>query len=367
LTKSDVIAFNSRSSLNIVFNTKRLKNISNDHFVKLTCVYLGLPPTCENGNPQVIDGFDYPIDSCMTIHGKLPASFLDANSDHHSGSCPSAALSVSRRHTNLTTVLAKFAQEAGAVTSREPPTYNLLQGHLSKVQCNRLFPKTVPADYKKKAKDILNLLAQSPVDQAKLNTLVDALPPLDPANSAGLRVDLVVENLSNGKVFLIDGSFIHTSCAAYRDPEFKAVVKRVQQADFISKRQAMDPRAWDPSPAIADKAKLKVAKYAPLMQIIHKFQSDHVMDGSHSFVPFVVSSRGELSNEAFGFREELISMFKHKVTSGAHPVFPLSPAQAVADFRERLTLALMQVSALGLANITCNAGKPFRSYPIAVH
>ena len=97
------------------------------------------------------------------------------------------------------------------------------------------------------------------------------------------------------------------------------------------------------------------------MQIIHKFESEHIMQGSHSFVPFVVSSLGELSNEAFGFREELISMFKHKVTSGAHPVFPMSPAQAVADFRARFTLAF----ALGLASITCTAGKPFRNYPIA--
>ena len=365
LTKSDVIAFNSRSSLNIVFNNKGLRNISNDHFVKLICVYLGLPPTCDNGNPQVIEGFDYPVASCMSIHGKQPTSFLDANADHHSGSCPSAALAVNRRHNNLTTVLAKFAQEAGAVTSREPSSYNLLQGQLSIAQCKKIFPKNVPSAYKKQAKAILDLLAQPSVDRAKVDTLVAALPPLDPANSAALRLDLAVENLSNGKIFLIDGSFIHTSCANYRDAEFKAVVKRVEQADLVSKRQAMDPRAWEPSPAIADKVKIKVTKHAPLMQIIHKFESEHIMQGSHSFVPFVVSSLGELSNEAFGFREELISMFRHKVTSGAHPVFPLSPAQAVADFRSRFTLALMQVPALGLASITCTAGKPFRNYPIA--
>ena len=85
-------------------------------------------------------------------------------------------------------------------------------------------------------------------------------------------------------------------------------------------------------------------------------------------MPFVVSSLGELSKEAYNFREELISMFKFKVTSGAHQIYPLTPAQAVADFRLRLTSALMQVSALGLASIACTAGKPFRSYPIiAVH
>ena len=46
---------------------------------------------------------------------------------------------------------------------------------------------------------------------------------------------------------------------------------------------------------------------------------------AHPWMRFVVSSLGELSVEAFGFREELVSMFKHKVTSGAHPVFPFKP------------------------------------------
>ena len=54
------------------------------------------------------------------------------------------------------------------------------------------------------------------------------------------------------------------------------------------------------------------------------------------------------------------------MTSGGHQVYPLTPAKAVADYRLRLTStsALMQVSALGLASITCTAGKPFRSHPI---
>ena len=134
LTKSDVIAFNTRSNLSIVFNSKRLKNMSNDQFVKLTTVFLGLPPTHDRGNANSVPGFDYSVESCMTLHGKNTTPHLDANADHHSGSCPSAGLAVNRRHNNLTTVLSKFAIEAGATTSREPSSYNLLQGCLSKVQ-----------------------------------------------------------------------------------------------------------------------------------------------------------------------------------------------------------------------------------------
>ena len=126
--------------MNIVFNSKRLKNLSNDHFAKLTSIFLGLPPPQDLGNAESVVGYDYPVESCMTVHGKHTSPFLDANADHHCGSCPSAAINVSRRHTNLTTVLTKFALEAGADPKREPSSYHLLQGALSAGQCARLFP-----------------------------------------------------------------------------------------------------------------------------------------------------------------------------------------------------------------------------------
>ena len=368
LTKSDVIGFNARSNLNLVFNSKRLKNLSNGQFVKLTSVYLGLPPTLERGNAQIVAGFDYPVESCMTAHGKNSVPHLDANADHHSGSCPSAAINVSRRHTNLTSVLIKYALEAGAITKREPSPYNLCHGLLSAGQCSKIFPKKVSAGYKKKASEILNLLAQPSIEQAKVDALYDALPPLDPENSASLRVDIAIENPSNQKVYLIDGSFIHTSCAMYRDAEFKGVSKRVVAEDDSQKKNASNPLMWEPSTSILDKAKLKVAKYAPLMQIMHHFQRDGRLDGIHSFVPFIVSSLGELSREAFCFVEELVAMYRFKVSSCEAVAFPLSPNQAVADFRNRLKLDIMRVAAVGLANIACSAGKPFGNRAIyAVH
>ena len=132
--------------------------------------------------------------------------YLDANGDHHSGSCPSAAASVSQRHTNLTSVLFKFALEAGAIAKREPSPYNLFQGLLPPGQCASLFPKSTSADYKSKAKEIVDLLSQATVDKAKIADLTRKLPRLDPANSGSLRVDLALVNPSNQKAYLIDGS-----------------------------------------------------------------------------------------------------------------------------------------------------------------
>ena len=71
------------------------------------------------------------------------------------------------------------------------------------------------------------------------------------------------------------------------------------------------------------------------------------------------SSFGELSKEGYCFKEELVSMFKFKIKNTLTSTFPFTPAQAIADFRSRLTAELMRVAALGLARIVSTAGKPF--------
>jgi hypothetical protein len=368
LTKSDVISFNTRSNLNIVFNSRRLKNLSNDQFVKLTTIFLGLPPTHSIGAAVQVEGFDYPVESCMTVHGVHTSPCLDANADHHSGSCPSATLAVSRRHTNLTAVIIKFATEAGAIARREPPTHTLFQGFLSQAQCSKIFPKKISASYKKKASEILHLISQSSVDESQVQALYAELPQLDPNNSAALRLDISILNPTNQKAYLLDGSFIHTSCAAYRDSEFNGISKRLDSADVAVKKNATDPMLWEPSTTIAAKAKLKTDKYAPLMQIMRFLERDQRIEESHSFVPFIVSSRGEFSKEAYSFIEMIVSLYKFRLTKCPELAFPLPLYRAVHDFRTRFNLELMRVAAIGLANIACTAGKPFGKRSIyAVH
>ena len=104
------------------------------------------------------------------------------------------------------------------------------------------------------------------------------------------------------------------------------------------------------------------------MQIIQHLEREGHLDEKHSFVPFVVSSLGELSVEAFRFVEELVSMYKVRISNCEQLSFPLAPNQAVADFRYRFKLELMRVTAIGLASITCSAGKPFGNRSIfAMH
>ena len=240
-----------------------------------------------------------------------------------------------------------------------PPPHKLFQGLLSAGQCASLFPKSISKEYKAKAKEIVDLLSQATVDKVKIADLTSKLPQLDPANSVSLRLDLALVNPSNQKAYLIDGSFIHPSCSAYRDTEFKDVSKRLESAAQAAKNKSTEPLRWEPSLTIAAKAKSKVDKYAPVMQILKSFERGNRVAETHSFIPFIVSSRGELSREAFCLMEEIVAMYRHRVTLCEEVAFPLLPNQAVADFRYRFKLAVMRVAAVGLANIACTAGLPF--------
>jgi len=160
----------------------------------------------------------------------------------------------------------------------------------------------------------VDLLSQASVDEDKIADLCSKLPHLDPANSASLRVDIAINNPSNQKVYLVDGSFIHPSCSGYRDSEFKDVSKRLEAAAQASRMKSTEPLRWDPSLTIAAKAKIKVDKYAPVMHILKSLERNGRISETHYFVPFIVSSLGELSREAFCFIEEIVAMYRHRVS-----------------------------------------------------
>ena len=88
------------------------------------------------------------------------------------------------------------------------------------------------------------------------------------------------------------------------------------------------------------------------------YEKANVLTDKHCFVPFVVSSLGELSREAYQFREELVGMFRAKCMAEPKSVLPLKPVQAVAYFRVRFTDELMRCVARGLASIATSAGRP---------
>ena len=61
-------------------------------------------------------------------------------------------------------------------------------------------------------------------------------------------------------------------------------------------------------------------------------------------------------------------MYRHRASTCEEIAFPLSPNQAVADFRYRFKIVIMRVAVVGLVNIACRADFPFGNRALyAVH
>jgi hypothetical protein len=263
-------------------------------------------------------------------------------------------------YTRINDVIKAFAVEAGASATREPLSYDLLQGNLSRAQCAKLFPKHVPAAYKAISATVVDELSKPAhlVDHDKVDKLISALPELDPDKSVGLRVDVAITT-PFGESRWIDARVVHTSCHSYRNAEFDAVKDRLASASSALRASHTDPLLWEPSPALAASVSEKITHYEPLMRISRKLYEDNRILTDAKFVPFVVSSAGEFSREAYQFREFLVSVFRRRIESNPSIVYPLHPSQAVIDFRQRFTFSILHEVAQGLAKILDKAGQPF--------
>ena len=80
--------------------------------------------------------------------------------------------------------------------------------------------------------------------------------------------------------------------------------------------------------------------------------ADRRLPSKPSFVPFVVSSLGELFRESYQFREKLVSLYRNRVLANPQLVYPRPPNVAIANYRIRFTQ--------GLASVMMTAGRPPR-------
>ena len=181
---------------------------------------------------------------------------------------------------------------------------------------------------------------------------------MDVRNSGALRIDASIQNPTNDDEDWIDATRIHTTCATYVKAEFKAVSTRLATARFATKAETIDPLLWTRSPALHARGQHKIVKYSRLLLLAERLALDRRLPSKPRFVPFVVSSLGELSREAFQFRERLVSLFRNRVSLNPALVFPKAPSLAVSDFRSRFTQGLMRVLADGLSSVMMTAGRP---------
>ncbi len=162
LTPADVIQANSHSFAGRIFASSLKPTVpfafSPSSYIAWCLFFVGLPPTSTLYNHEVQDGFDYPVQRCLSKHGVHTVPFLDAGGCHASSCCPSTMGARYKKHTYLSRVVVQAAMEAGLNVRTEPDTYDLLLGEFSRADCRRIFPKYGSRVYQEKCQAALNAL-----------------------------------------------------------------------------------------------------------------------------------------------------------------------------------------------------------------
>jgi len=103
LTPADVIQANSHSFAGRIFASSLKQTVpfafSPSSYIAWCLFFLGLPPISTLYNQQLQDGFDYPVQRCLSKHGVHTVPFLDAGGCHASSGCPSTIGARSKKHT----------------------------------------------------------------------------------------------------------------------------------------------------------------------------------------------------------------------------------------------------------------------------
>ena len=93
LTPADVIQANSHSFAGRIFASSLKQSVpfafSPSSYIAWCLFFVGLRPTSTLYNHEVQEGFDYPVQRCLSKHGVYTVPFLDAGGCHASSGCPS--------------------------------------------------------------------------------------------------------------------------------------------------------------------------------------------------------------------------------------------------------------------------------------
>jgi hypothetical protein len=330
--------------------------------------FLGLPPATTVGQHTVQEGFDYPVQRCLSGHGVHVNPFLDANAIHASSGCPSAQRDCIGRHNAIVRVIAGAASEAGLKVSREPDTHSLLLGEVSKQDCKRVFPKKASKRYKEAFTDLVNTIdmttsSSCTLSDADKQTLIrqktDALPLLDPNDATGLRLDFAITNDSTGDTKWGDVTVVNTTSPSYSGAELKAIMSRQLSKNLSVASNLPDLMRSDPSPSLVTRQALKTEKYSRLMLIAGKQHRDGKRPKMPTFVPFAISNLGELSPAAVELHDWISDQFRLKCIKEGARADGCSAADLVYAFRRKLRVRTLFAVAAGIGSMICNAGLPW--------
>jgi hypothetical protein len=370
-TSADLVNAAARTDAGMIFATPLRNSMVpfrfEDQEYRAYCLFfLGLPPMSTVGNAARQEGYDYPVQKCLANHGVNVSPLIDAGACHASSNCPATYAGRAKKHKNLIRVLTNAATEAGLKVQPEPDSCALLLGEFSKQECRRIFPKAASVQYKRQFDILVELM--NDVDEQKQLTLsekhaiiqkqISQLPRYSTEDATGLRLDLTVEDVSNGDAYWLDATTVHTSSPSYLTKEKLHSVKRLLSTDLAAERKLPDLMLHDPSPTLVEREKQKCTKYSRLVLVAQRQCKLGRRAKAPMFSPFVVADTGELGPAASDFISWLTLKYKrhHK---GLVRTDGRSLKELLADFRFKLKVSLQIAVASGLGAMILSAGQPW--------
>ena len=372
LTPADVIQANSHSFAGRIFASSLKQTVpfafSPSSYIAWCSFFLGLPPISTLYNQELQDGFDYPVQRCLSKHGVHTVPFLDAGGCHASSGCPSTIGARSKKHTYLSRVVVQAAMEAGLNVRVEPATYDLLLGEFSRADCRRIFPKYASKAYQEKFQAIINALEviSSPActvsaeeKAAYVQTRIDQLPLLKKHELKGLRIDAAIENPVTGETKWADVSITHTSAVSYADAELKAVGHQINSSNIAATFELPDYLKVQPSPSLLKREAEKNFKYSRLITVAQKQTKEKKRLHCPTFTAFIVSDFGDLSPAALELQEWLVTAYAKKCEREGTRADGCNSADLIRSFRQKFKLNVQLAIASGLGGMLLTAGQPF--------
>ena len=361
-TRADYVLTGARSPSGYLFaETYKYKtnNVFNkDTYINFVRFYLGLPPIPKQ-QPKDLLSFDYPVSECLSHPGR----HMDAAACHASA-CTSAAKAKQHKHTRLVGAIMSAATEAGLESAREPDTYSLLKEAFSRADCRRVFPKGSSQTYKKAFRTLQDFIDQCrhpsckiPSDQQQLikQKLIDALPTLDKSDTHGLRVDIRLYDPKTDEEKWIDVTSVNTAADSYVDLEMRHTMDKLASLKLACEVKVPN-LPMRPSPTLVARERIKIDKYSRLISVADKQFFDHERKTKPTFVPFAMSTAGELGPEAYSLQEWLVEKYRLQRKAEKNRPDGQTTRDLVLDFRRRLRMSLQFAMAAGMGQLIAEAG-----------
>ena len=376
LSLSDRVAATALPGASIIFKgplTSPKVRMPSEDFISYLRYFLNLSPLPNGSEARVSASFDYMVETCPSNHlGAAANPFLDAAGSHAFSGCTSACSMRNKMHDSLVDTLSVFSARAGQNCKKEPDTFGLLLEKYPPAQVRKLFPKKLSKsrefaekwDVMLRALDAQNSAkdpAASSLAAAALREAIDNLPALDvsDADRKGLRIDLhTVDPITLIEKHL-DIVTVAPQCRSYLAEEIKVANHRLSDISQVLACSASVPdlKAGKSSPALQTVKDRKLAKYLFLNQMIQEQVADR-QRGKSMFVPFAVTTLGELSVDAEVFMDYIVQCFRQKVRREGPRLDGLSVSHLTHMFAFEFRSAVQATIARGAGKMMAFAGLP---------